>query len=98
MTETMTQAMACMYNMEKGQSEKTIGTKPTGDKLYLGKKRPPDVTKGLVGMVNPSLTCCYCRSNGHELNNFNKLQCKIRRELLAAEGIIVEQVLNKKHP
>ena len=83
--EAITQATACMYNMQKGPSDKSGGTIPTGGKPYLGKERPSEITKGLDGTTNPGL------------NNCSELQFKIKREQLATDSIIAEQVLHKKH-
>ena len=71
MIEAMTQAMVCIYNTQKGPSQKLTSTIPTGGKPYLGKSRPPEV-KGLDGTTNPSLVCHYCRDTGHELDNCSK--------------------------
>ena len=37
MIKAMSQAMACMYNTQKGLSQKLNGTKPTRGKPYIGK-------------------------------------------------------------
>ena len=92
MIKAMTQAMACMYTTQKGLTEKPSGTKPNGGKPYLGKERPPKITKGLDGTVNPSLTCHYCKDTGNELKNYSKLQHRIRREQPVDKSIIAEQV------
>ena len=55
--EAMTQAMACMYNMQKDPSKKLPSTKPLGDKPYLGKSKQPQITKGLNGTTDPNLMC-----------------------------------------
>ena len=55
--ETMTQAMACMYNTSKDPSKKISGTKPLGGKPYLGKAEQPQITKGLDGTTDANLTC-----------------------------------------
>ena len=96
--EAMTQAMACMYYISKDPSRKISGTKPLEGKPYLGKTKQPQITKGLDGTTDPNLTCQYCKDSGHELDNCKKLQQKIQWEQLVAESIIVEKVLNKKHP
>ena len=98
MIEAMTQAMACMYNTTKDPSKKMSGTKHLGGKPYLGKTKEPQITKGLDGTTDPNLTCQYCKDSGHELVNCKKLQQKIQREQLAAESVIAEMALNKKHP
>ena len=33
------------------------GTKPLGGKPYLGKAKPPQITKGLDGTTDPDLMC-----------------------------------------
>ena len=74
--EAMTQAMACMYNTQKGPSQKLSGMKPTGGKPYQGKCKLAEITKGLDGMTNHSLMCHYCKGNRHELDNCRKLPVK----------------------
>ena len=93
----MTQAMACMYNPQKGPSQKSTSTKPTRGKHYSGKSGPPEVAKGLDCTTNPSLTCPYFKDTRHELDNCGKLQHKIQREQLAAKSSTVGQVLKRKH-
>ena len=97
MIEAMTQVMVCMYNTQKGVSQKSASMKPTWVKPYLGKSKPSEIAKGLDSMTNPSLMCHYCIDTGHKLDNCRKLQQKIQREQLAAESIIPENVLNEKH-
>ena len=98
MIEALTQVMACMYNTQRGPSQKSAGTKPIEGKPYLGKTIASEVAKGLEATTNPSHMCHYCKDTGHEIDNCSKLQHKIRREQLAVESIIVQKVLNKKHP
>ena len=74
MIEAMAQAMACMYNTQKGPSQKSTGTKPTGGNPYLRKSKPSEIIKGLDGTTNPSLMCHCCKGSGHELDNCSKLQ------------------------
>ena len=95
--EAMTQAMTCMYNTLKDPRKKISGTKALGCKPYLGRTKQPQITKGLDGTIDPNLICLYCKDSGHELN-CKKLQQKIQREQVAAESIIAEMALNKKHP
>ena len=87
-----------MYSTSKDPSKKISDTKPLGGKHYLGKAKQPQITKGLDGTTDPNLTCRYCKDSGHELNKCKKLQQKIQQEQLAAESVIVEKALNKKHP
>ena len=54
MIMAMVSAMTCMYNMQKGPSQKSDGTKSTRGKPYLGEMRPTEVTKGCDGKTNPS--------------------------------------------
>ena len=72
--EAMTQAMACMYNMQKDPSKQLTGSKPIGGKPYLGKSKQPQITKGLDGTTDPNLKCWYYKDSGHELENCIKLQ------------------------
>ena len=74
MTQAMTQAMACMYNMQMDPSKKLSGTKPLGGNPYLGKAKQPQITKGLDGTIDPDLMCHYCNESGHEIENCGKLQ------------------------
>ena len=95
--EAMTQAMACKCNTEKDPIKKLSATKPVGGKPYVGRVKQPQITKGLDG-TDPNLMCCYCKDSGHELENCSKLQQKLQWEQLAAESVIAEKMLNKKHP
>ena len=97
MIEAMMQAMACMYNTQKGSGQKSSDMEPSGGKPYLVKSGPPGVAKGHDGITNLSLICHYCRNAGHNLDKCSQQQHKIRREQLVAESIIFKQVLNKKH-
>ena len=74
MIKAMTQVMAC----RKGSHSKLTGMKPTGSKAYLGKSKLLEITKGLNGITNPSLTYCYCKDTGDELDNCRKLQQKYK--------------------
>ena len=55
--EAMTQAMACMYNMQKDLNKNLTSTKPIGGKTFLGKSKPPGIMKGLDGTTDPNLRC-----------------------------------------
>ena len=96
--EVMPQAMAYMYTTNKGPAEKNVGTKPPEDKPYLGKKKSPQVNKGLDGSLDLTLTYHYCKDTGHKLENCCQLHHRIKKEQLATVGIIVVQSLNMKHP
>ena len=52
----MIEAMACMYNTQKGSIQKLTDTKTTEGKPYLGKSRPSEITKELDGTTNHSPT------------------------------------------
>ena len=73
MKEAMTQAIACMYNTQKGPIH-ISGTKPTGGKPYLEKSKPSEITKGLDSITSPTNMCEYWKDTGHELDNCRKLQ------------------------
>ena len=51
----ITQAMSCMYVGAK----KLASTQETGEKPYLGTARPPKLSKGLDGSLDPNLSCQY---------------------------------------
>ena len=74
MIEAMTQAMTCMYNVQRDASQKSSGMKPTRTRPYLDMSGPSEVARGLDGTTNPSLMCHYCKDTGHEHNNCSKLQ------------------------
>ena len=65
----MTQAMACMYNTQKGPRQKLTGTKLTGGKLYLGKSKPSEITKGLDAQLTPVLHAVTVKILGINLVN-----------------------------
>ena len=82
----------------KGSQPKIDQHETYWGKPYLGKLRPSEITKRPDGITNCSLTCCYCKDTGHEPDKCKKAAAKIQRGQLAVENIIVQNVLNEKHP
>ena len=60
--KAITQAMSCMYvGAKKPASTQDIKGKP-----FLGTTRPPKLSKGLDGSLDPNLSCQYCKDTGQE--------------------------------
>ena len=77
--EAMSQAMACMHNMQKDPGKTLSGTKSVEGKPYLGKAKQPQITKGIDGTTDSDLMCQYCKGSGNELDNCGKLQGKLQK-------------------
>ena len=100
MIEPMTQAMACMHNTQKDSRKKLTSTKSTGSKPYLGKSKPPEITKGLDDTTDPNLTCTTARILGMNLlivesYSENTKRTASSRKYNCGKSVIQ---LNKKHP
>ena len=73
LVKAITQAMSCMYVGTK----KSVSDQETKGNQFLGTNRPPELSKGLDGSLDPNLTCQYCKDTGHEKENCRQLQKKI---------------------
>ena len=67
-------------------------TNPFG-KPYLGLPREPQVTPGVDGSLNPSLSCKYCKDMGHNVSNCAKVK---RREAVKAAAASQQPNITKK--
>ena len=67
-------------------------TNPFG-KPYLGLPREPQVTPGMDGSLNPSLSCKYCKDMGHDVSNVSKVK---RKEALKAAAASQQPNSTKK--
>ena len=58
-------------------------------KPFLGQTaRPPELSKGLDGFLDPNLSCQYCKDTGHEKENFRWLQRRLTHDCLPTQGIV----------
>ena len=73
--------MSCMYVGTK----KLASDQETKGKLFLGTNRPPELSKGLDGPLDPNLSCWYFKDTGHEKENCRHLQKKMAHDHLAAQ-------------
>ena len=62
-------------------------------KPYLGPPREPQVTLGVDGSLNPSLSCKYCKDTGHDISNCAKVK---RKEALKAAAASQQPNIAKK--
>ena len=67
-------------------------TNPFG-KPYLGPPREPQVTPGMDGSLNPSLSCKYCKDMCHDVSNCTKVK---RKEALKAATASQQPNITKK--
>ena len=83
LVDTTTQAVASSLNMSGGNKpQKNVinGTSGYTGKPYLGKTRPPQLTLGDDGSLDPELCCWYCRDTSHLKENCVKLNRRLAPE------------------
>ena len=81
LVKAIIQAMSCMYVGTK----KLASDQQTRGKPFLGTNRPPELSKGLDGSLDPNLSCWYCKDTSHEKENCRWLQKKLARDHLATQ-------------
>ena len=80
LVDTITQAATSSLNISGGNKpQKNVknGTSGYTGKPYLGKPRPPQLTLGVDGSLNPELSCQYCKDTGHLKENCVKLNRRL---------------------
>ena len=90
LVKATTQAMSCMHVGTK----KLASDQETREKPLLGINRPPELSKGLAGSLDPNLSCQYCKDTGHKKENCRQLQKKMAHDHLATQ----EHELRKQQP
>ena len=79
----MTQAVASSLNISGGNKppkSDTNGASGYTCKPYLGKPRPPHLTPGVDGSLDPELSCQYCKDTSHLKENCVKLNRRLALE------------------
>ena len=59
------------------------GTQYQGASNYIGREQQPQLACGADGMLQPGVTCYYCKDTRHIKNNCVQLNNKIVGELQA---------------
>ena len=87
----MVEAMSKVVSAMTVQSHLTSsrGTQYQGASSYIGREWQPQLACGANGMLQPSVTCFYCKDTGHIKNNCVQLNNKIACELQAQKKVTV---------
>ena len=83
LVDTITEAVASNLNISGGnkpQKSEDNNTSGYTGKPYLGKPRPPKLTLGIDGSLDPELSCWYCKDTGHLKENCVKLNRRLAWE------------------
>ena len=72
LVDTITQIVASNLNIGKNIKPDSSSSGYTG-KPYLGKPHPPQLAPGVDGLLDPALTCWYCKNTGCLKENCAKL-------------------------
>ena len=72
LVDAITQAVASNLNIGKGTKTYSSSSGYT-DKPYLGKPHPCQLAPGVDGLLDPALTCWYCKDIGHIKENCVKM-------------------------
>ena len=68
----------------QGSPKPPKGTQYQGASNYIGRESQPQLAHGADGMLQPSVTCFYCKDTGHIKNNSvwlnNKIACKLQAQ------------------
>ena len=95
MVEAMTKAVSAMTMQSHPKTLK--GTQYQGASNYIGRQQQPQLAHGANGMLEPNMTCFYCKDTRHTKNNCvwlkNKMVCN-----LAQEQVTTKQGITKKVP
>ena len=67
LVEAMTKAISTMTVMEHPKISQ--GTQYKGASSCIGRQRQPQVAHGADGMLDPNITCHYCKDTGHTKGN-----------------------------
>ena len=83
LVDTITHAVASNLNISRGnkpQKNNTTCTSGYTGKPYLGKSRPQQLALGVDGLLNPELSCWYCKDTSHLKENCVKLNRRLAQE------------------
>ena len=85
LVETMTKAVS---NMTMKESLKTLqGTQYKSASNYVGRLRQPQLACGSDGMLEPNVTCLYCKDTEHTKDNCVKLNNKLVHDIQLQEQV-----------
>ena len=88
MVEAMTKVVSAMT--VQGHLTSSKGTQYHRASSYIGRPRQPQLAHGANGTLQPSVTCFYCKDNGHVKDNCvwlkNKIACKLAQEQGTTSG------------
>ena len=90
MIEAMTKVVSAMT--VQGCPKTSKGTQYQGASNYIGREQQPQFACGANGMLQPGVTCFYCKDTGHIKNNCVQLNNKIMQELQALEQATAKKV------
>ena len=95
MIEVMSKVVSTM-NMQSGPKT-SKDTQYQGASNYIGRQQQPQLVCGVNGMLQPSVTCFYCKDTGHIKNNCVWLNNKIACELQAQELVATMKKTSRKN-
>ena len=94
MIETMTKVVSAMTMQCHPKTSK--GTQYQGTSNYIGREQQPQIAHGANGMLQPGVTCFYCKDTGHIKNNCVQLNNKIACKLQAQEQVTAKTAETKQ--
>ena len=85
LVEAKTKAVSAMTVQSSLRTSKS--TQYQGASNYIGRERQPQLACGANGILQPGVTCFYCKDTGHIKNNCVQLNNKIACKLQAQEQV-----------
>ena len=93
MIEAMTKVVSIMT--VQGHPKTSKGTQYQGASNYIGRKSQSQLASGANGMLQPGITCFYCKDTGHIKKNCVWLNNKTVHELQAQEQVTTKKAITK---
>ena len=63
---------------------------------YVGRPRQPQLAHGANGMLEPNVSCHYCKDKGHTKDNFFQLNDKITHDIHVQGQAMAAKWVNRK--
>ena len=80
----------------QGHMKTLQGTQYKGASNYVGRQQQPQLACGADGMLEPNITCYYCKDTGHTKINCVQLNNTVMCELQAQEQVTNSKAILKK--